>query len=57
MHGFGRKSINTELYKNGADSKTRSALLGQDSQAINEIHYVENNEAIEKAKQILKKIE
>ena len=57
LHGFGRKSINTELYKNGADSKTRSALLGQDSQAINEIHYVENNEAIKKAKQILKKIE
>ena len=56
LHGFGRKSINTELYKVGADSKTRSALLGQDSENINEVHYVENSEARNRAKEYLKKI-
>ncbi len=57
LHGFGRKSINTELYKRGADSKTRPTLLGQENENINEVHYVANSEAREKAKEYLKQIE
>ena len=56
LHGFGRKSINTELYKSGADSKTRSALLGQESQKVNDVNYVANSEAREKAKEYLQDV-
>lgn len=44
LHGFGRKSINTELYKLGADSKVRTMLLGQSSVAVNEKSYIDNEE-------------
>ena len=56
LHGFGRKSINTELYINGADSKTRAALLGQESETVNDVNYVANSEAREKAKEYLQDI-
>lgn len=56
LHGFGRKSINNELYKKGVDSKARSALLGQESQSVNETHYIDNQEAMKRAKEALKKI-
>lgn len=56
LHGFGRKSINTVLYINGADSKTRCTLLGQESESINEIHYIAQNEALAKARMYLKNL-
>lgn len=57
LHGFGRKSINTELYKAGADTKTRAALLGQSSLDINEIYYIDHDEAINKVKNYLKRLD
>ena len=45
LHGFGRKSINTELYRAGADSKVRTTLLGQSSVEVNESHYIDNQTA------------
>lgn len=54
LHGFGRKSINTELFKSGANSKTRSTLLRQESQTDNDINYAENSEALERAKKFSK---
>ena len=49
LHGFGRKSINTELYKIGADSKVRATLLGQTSTQINEQNYIDKEVALKKA--------
>lgn len=56
IHGFSRKSINTELYNAGASSKSRKTLLGQASDFINENNYIDNNKALEEAAKILKKI-
>ena len=56
IHGFSRKSINTELYNAGASSKSRKTLLGQTSDFINENSYIDNNKALEEATKILKKI-
>lgn len=56
IHGFSRKSINTELYNAGASSKSRKTLLGQASDFINENSYIDNNKALEEATKILKKI-
>lgn len=56
IHGFSRKSINTELYNAGASSKSRKTLLGQASDFINENNYIDNNKALEEATKILKKI-
>lgn len=56
LHGFGRKSINTEMYNRGADSKARSTFLGQESTSVNEQHYIEKDEALNRAKEVLKTI-
>lgn len=56
LHGFGRKSINTELYKAGADSKVRTTLLGQDSVSINEKNYIDKQETFEKGLEYIEKI-
>lgn len=56
LHGFARKSINTELYLAGADSKTRATLLGQKSVKVNDENYVQTEEALKKVKNYLKYI-
>lgn len=56
LQGFGRKSINTELYKLGADNKVRMALLGQITESVNERHYIDTNEAFIKGISYLKKL-
>lgn len=56
LHGFGRKSINTELYKIGADSKVRTTLLGQASTQINEQNYIDKKVALKKAIKFLEDI-
>ena len=56
LHGFGRKSINTELYKAGADSKVRTTLLGQISMSVNENNYVDNQSAFDKGLDFIKSI-
>lgn len=56
LHGFGRKSINTELYLAGADSKVRTTLLGQDSISINENIYIDKEESFEKGLEYIEKI-
>lgn len=56
LHGFGRKSINTELYKYGADTKVRTTLLGQASFSVNENNYIDDNLALKKGIRYLKNI-
>lgn len=56
IHGFGRKSINTELYKLGADTKIRTTLLGQSSLKVNEQNYIDQNVALKKAVKYIKEI-
>ncbi len=56
IHGFGRKSINTELYKLGADTKIRTTLLGQSSLKVNEQNYIDQNVALKKAIKYIKEI-
>lgn len=56
LHGFGRKSINTELYLVGADSETRATVLGQKNVKVNDENYVQTEEALKKAKNYLKDI-
>lgn len=56
LHGFGRKSINTELYKIGADSKVRTTLLGQSSTQVNEQNYIDKKVALKKAIKYLEEI-
>lgn len=49
LHGFGRKSINTELYfATGGDVKVCQTALGQSSSAVNLDHYVSKEEATKK---------
>ena len=55
-HGFGRKSINTELYKLGADSKVRTTLLGQISMSVNEDNYVDNQTVFDEGLNFLNSI-
>lgn len=56
LHGFGRKSINTELYLNGADIKVRQTLLGQASGEVNIKHYIDKEVATDIGGTILEKI-
>ncbi len=56
LHGFGRKSINTELYKLGADTKVRKTLLGQSSDEVNEENYIDDKKAFEIGVNYLKQI-
>lgn len=56
IHGFGRKSINTELYLHGADTKVRKTLLGQTSEDVNETNYTDNETAFNKGVEILKSL-
>ncbi len=56
LHGYGRKSINTELYKAGADTKVRTTLLGQISMSVNENNYVDNQSAFDKGLDFIKSI-
>ena len=55
LHGFGRKSINTELYfATGGDVKVCQTVLGQASSAVNLDHYVSKEEATRKAIETIK---
>lgn len=56
LHGFGRKSINTELYLHGADAKVRKTLLGQASEIVNEQKYTDDEVAFNKGVEILKSL-
>ncbi len=57
LHGFGRKSINTELYfTTGGDVKVCQTALGQSSGAVNLEHYVSKEEATKKVISTLKKL-
>lgn len=57
LHGFGRKSINTELYfKTGGDVKVCQTALGQSSSSLNLEHYVSKEEATKKVISTLKKL-
>lgn len=42
FHGFGRKSINTELYYKTHDVKLCQSVLGQKSSSVNLNHYIDN---------------
>ena len=44
LHGFMRKSINTEMYMKTKDVKLCMSLLGQVSENVNLIHYVDSME-------------
>ena len=58
LHGFGRKSINTELYfATGGDVKVCQMALGQASSEINLEHYVSNEEATKKVIATIKKLD
>ena len=57
VHGFGRKSINEELYLNNVDDKGRMSYLGQKTVQVNYDSYIDKSKSLSAVSKALEKIE
>lgn len=56
VHGFGRKSINIEMYLHGVDDKSRMDFLGQETVQINYKNYLDGSNSLNRVNKAMENI-